>query len=395
MERFRFIPKEKIDQLPRHPGVYCFKNEGDLFYVGKALNLRERAKNHFLRSTYRDNLFIDQVKKIGFIQTDSEIDALILEADLIKKFQPKYNIIWKDDKNYFYAAITKEKLPRILITHQPRNAEALAIGPFVEGTALKRVLKLLRRPFPYYTARSHPAKACLWCHLNLCPGPNPEAKQYQKNIKKLITVLQGRKKSVLKNLQKEMALASLKEEFEKAARIRDQIESLENIFSHRGRGENYDNKRIEAYDVSNIQGKEATASMITFVNGQPDKNFYRRFKIRISGKPNDTAMLKEALLRRLNHPEWPYPNLLLIDGGKAQLNIAFKAKSQNPNTQKIKTMALAKKHNELFIEGRRKPVLLAALPSETAHLILRLRDEAHRFALAYHHHLRQKGLIGK
>ncbi|MDO8424604.1 MAG: UvrB/UvrC motif-containing protein [bacterium] len=416
MNKFKFSRLKNISELPRGNGVYCFKNKRENLYIGKASNLRERIKNHFLQSTYRDNLFINLVKKIGFIETNSEIEALLLESQLIKQCQPKYNVMWKDDKNYFYIGVTKEELPRVFITHQiEQKTKTIYIGPFVEGTALKKALKTVRKIFPYYTAKNHPPKPCLWCHLRLCPGPDPVKSDYQKNIKNLVLFLRGKKLSVLKNLKREMGIASEREDYEKAARFRDQIGALENILSYSkifplppsGEWEKTakwlkdalriggEINKIEAYDVSNIQGQEATASMVTFVRGLPDKNLYRKFKIKISGSPNDIAMLKEALSRRFSHPEWPNPELILIDGGKAQLNIAIKVKIQNPQLKNIRIVSLAKKHNELFIEGRKNPLLLEALPREIFNLILQLRDEAHRFAISYHKKLRERVLLKK
>jgi len=403
MKRFKFIKKNKLSLLPKTSGVYAFYNGKEILYIGKAANIRERVKNHFQQPSYRDNLFISQTKTIGWITTNSEIEALLLEAKLIKKHQPKFNIVWRDDKNYFYIAVTKEDYPRVFLTHQLKE-KAEYIGPFTEGVALKRTLTYLRRAFPYYTAKSHPKYGCLWCSLKLCPGPNPQKSEYQKNIKNLIGILKGKSKSVLEKLKKEMRKNSTSQNYEKASKIRDQIFSLQNIISHSrileesgiiatrqsSKYGDWLQKTIEAYDVSNIQGKEATGSMVTFRNGKPDKNFYRRFKIKIAGKPNDVAMIKEILKRRLRHPEWPLPDLILIDGGKPQLNAA---KSVVKN--KVKVMAIAKRKNELFLGDVRKPILLKTMPREIFNLILQLRDEAHRFAVSYHRKLRKRRLIPK
>ena len=207
-----------------------------------------------------------------------------------------------------------------------------------------------------------------------------------------------------KKLKKEMRKNSTSQNYEKAGKIRDQIFSLENIISHSkilgeagivedkqpSKYSGWLEKTIEAYDVSNIQGKDATGSMVTFRNGKPDKNFYRRFKIKIAGKPNDVAMIKEILKRRLKHQEWPLPDVILIDGGKPQLNAA---KSVVKN--KMKVMAIAKRKNELFLENEDKPILLKTMPREIFNLILQLRDEAHRFAVSYHRKLRKRRLIPK
>jgi len=281
-----------------------------------------------------------------------------------------------------------------------------------------------------------PKKPCLYKELDLCLAPcekqnyelritNYEFKKnYSKNIKNLVAVLQGKKTQVLKDLQKEMKLASQKMAFEKAKVLRDQIWALENVFSHSHifqkevpkpidwqktekqlkkilyaksaiaqSTSKYQIQRIEGYDISNIQGQQATGSMVVFENGIPNKNEYRKFKIKITDKPNDTAMLKETISRRLKHKEWPMPQVMLIDGGIGQLNTALKLKTENEKLKNIKIISLAKRKNELFIECQQTPVLLKNLPQEIANLILHLRDESHRFAIAYHKKLRTSSLF--
>jgi len=402
-----------VNDLPKTSGVYCFKNGKELIYIGKAVNIRDRVKNHFNQPSYRDNLFIDKIDKIGYLETNSEIEALILEANLIKKYQPKFNVVWRDDKNYFYVAITKDLCPAIYITHQKKyNAEY--IGPFVEGNALKKTLRFLRRAFPYYTADKHSKNKCTYCHLGLCPGPQPDLKEYKKNIKKLTLILKGKRNTVLNSLKKEMKQLSKENRFEEAGKIRDRISNLHRVMSHTNvinatkidrtsdnvpsilnkiLGISREINRIECYDVSNMQGKSATGSMVVFADGKPDKNQYRKFHIRIEGKPNDIAMLKETLERRFNHPEWQYPEVILIDGGIAQLNVAIKTKNEKIKTKNIKVISIAKKNKELFIEGRQKPILLKTLPQVIYNLIIRLDDEAHRFAIAYHKKLRRHNLL--
>jgi excinuclease ABC subunit C len=415
--KFRFLKKEKINQIPQSSGVYAFLQKNKIIYIGKANNLRKRLKSHLLKESSK----LKEWDKIGFLETQSEIEALILEAKLIKKYQPKYNIVWRDSKNYFFVAITKEKLPRLFITHQPKlkNGKIIYIGPFVDGKMLKMSLRYLRKVFPFYTVKKHPLKLCPWCHLKLCPGPNPKVKEYQKSIKDLIKVLKGEKQSLLKDWEKEMIQSSKKQEFEKAAKLRDQIEYLKKIianakilkeeaFSDEEQSWNKTEKilrkilrikkrisRIEAYDVSNIQGKEATGSMVTFIEGRAAKNLYRRFRIKnqdkIAQKPNDLAMIKETIFRRLKHKEWPLPDLILIDGGKAQLNAAKLI--INHYRLSIPLLALAKRKNELFLENQKEALLLENLPREIFNLILRLRDEAHRFAKSYHQKLRERKIF--
>jgi len=443
--KFKFIAKDKVSYLPKSPGIYAFKKGVKFLYIGKAANIRERVRNHLQQPSFRGNLFINQAEKIGYIKTDSEfadptdhltsrpasqgstIEALILEAKLIKKYQPKYNVMWRDDKNYFFVGITKEDFPRVFVTHQPQKeiSSFNYIGPFVEGRALKQALNVLRRIFPYRTCKPYTGRPCLWYQLDRCPGScllgsklakeipglkKAIKKESQRNTKNLKKVLEGKKTETLKNLKREMKNASKIRNFERAAKIRDQISAFERILSHtkiletseikkdswkiiEGKIKKFlDTKRrvsrIEAYDVSNIQGQNATGSMVTFINGEPNKNFYRKFKIRTGEKPNDVAMIKEVLTRRFQHPEWGWPDLILIDGGKPQLNIAIKSKIRIPNSRNIKVTALAKKENKLFIEGGKEPVLLKTLPREIFNLILQLRDEAHRFAISYHKKLR-------
>jgi len=200
MAKFITIPKGKIDKLPKTPGVYQLKRGREILYIGKAANLRVRVKNHFQQPTYRDNLFIEKVSNIGYIETSSDIDALLLESQLIKEHQPKYNVVWRDDKKYFYVAITKDTLPRVFITHQPIQAKL--IGPFVDGKALKQVLKLLRKVFPYYTAKKHPSNRCSWCHIDRCPGPDPDVKKYKKNLKKSQSSTRGKKSFCAQKIKK-------------------------------------------------------------------------------------------------------------------------------------------------------------------------------------------------
>jgi excinuclease ABC subunit C len=436
MEKFKFILKEKISKLPKSSGVYAFKDMKEILYIGKAANLRERVKNHFQQPSYKDYLFLDKVEKVGYIKTNSEIEALILEAELIKKIQPKFNVIWKDSKNYFFVAKTKEEFPRIFWCHQKKlevkssKLEVEYVGPFVDGKALKETLKILRKVFPFRSCRVLPKRPCLWYHLGRCPAPcilkTKSAKEIgleekiknecQKNAENVFKIIQGKKKEVLKELKKEMKEASKKEKFEEAAKIRDQILALGKVLEHSKilekeikievpwketeeklkkilRTEKV--SRIEAFDVSQIHGNFAVGSMVTFINGVPEKNFYRRFKIKFTKKSSDVDMIREILERRFKHEEWGFPDLILIDGGKAQLNAAIDCKMQNAKCKMIKVLALAKGENKLFIEGKKEPIFLKKLPREIFNLILNLDNEAHRFAIAYHKKLREKELLPK
>jgi excinuclease ABC subunit C len=464
--KFKYLDRKKISLLPKSSGVYLFKKGKEILYIGKAGNIRERVKNHFQQPSFRDNLFIEEVEKIGYLKTDSEIEALILEAKLIKKYQPKFNVLWRDDKNYFFVGITKEEFPRIFLTHQPKTtppqskiqnakckiitafsgipseggtvqnskSKTVFIGPFIDGKALKQTLRVLRRVFPYRSCKKIPKRPCLWYQLGRCPAPccllnSKSAKQLpnlrekikkisQQNAKNLLKILQGKKIQVLKSLKKQMKVLANFQEYELAAKVKNQINALKNVLQHANifsHSEafvltkpwlNYYDKwkkvekelkrilktkrkieRIEGYDISNIQGQKATGAMIVFEKGKPNKKEYRKFKIKIAGKPNDVAMIREVLTRRLNHPEWRLPQVILIDGGRGQLNAAISG-IRNKELG-IRVMALAKRKNELYIEGKKKPISLNDLPQEVANLILRIRDEAHRFAIKYHRKLRE------
>jgi excinuclease ABC subunit C len=397
MEKIEFIKKMDFENLPKTSGVYFFYSKNEPIYIGKAINIRNRVKNHFQQPSYRDNLFISLVDKIGYMETNSEIEALLTEAGLIKKYQPKFNVVWRDDKNYFFVAITKTERPYVFITHQ-KTANAEYIGPFVDGQALKKTLKFLRRIFPHYTTKTHPKRKCTWCHLDLCPGPDPDLKLYNKNLKKLALVLRGNGKKVLKSLENEMKTASKANNFEEAAKIRDKIFAYKKIMSHQSvireeiRGSHNPTDlftgRIECYDISNIQGKFATGSMVVFENGRPAKDQYRKFKIKSPAEPNDILMLKEVLQRRFSGQGWKYPKAILIDGGKGQLNAAIEVVPPQ-----IKVMSIAKGRQELFVAGQKFPTPLKNLPQEIYNLIKSLDEEAHRFAVTYHRKLREKALL--
>lgn len=417
--KFKYLPPKKINLLPKEAGVYCFFGK-NILYIGKAINLRERVKNHFSQPTYKDNLFLKKTRKIGYIKSASEIDALILETNLIKKIKPKFNVVWRDDKNYFFIGVTKEDFPKIFITHQLKLKQKRQIeyfGPFVDGTSLKSALKTLRKIFPYRTCGVLPRKYCLFFPLGLCPAPcvgKSKKRDYKKNVMSLMGVFKNRKKSVLKSLRKEMLDFVRYQEFEKAAIIRNKIFSLEKVFKrpawlNKNPKENEWKKAekeiksilqitgrikiLETYDISNIQGQQSTGSMVSFLNGKPDKNRYRKFKIKISGKPNDAAMIKEILKRRFSHPEWEFPNIILIDGGKPQLSAALKIKLETKEARTIKFLAIAKRKNELYLENKKNPIPLSSLSRETFNVILQSRDEAHRFAISYHKKLRNKQML--
>lgn len=435
MGKLKIIALKNLSKLPKKPGVYVFGAKKEILYLGKAADIRQRVKNHFQQPNYRDKLFLDKIKNIGYIKTKSEIEALILEAELIKKYLPKYNVLWKDDKKYFFIAKTKEEFPRIFLTHQPRKEvkKITYIGPFVEGRPLKDALKALRKIFPHRTCKTVQKKPCLWYYLGMCPGPcalnsplteqlpmtgKKVKKECQQNAKAIMDIFSGKKERLVKKLEKRMKEEAKKREYRLALKTKNQFEALKLVFLHAKVLRNMELEkredwpiikksleelfgkeieRIEAYDISNIQGKQASGSMVVFEKGLPSKDDYRKFKIKMKNEPNDTAMMKEVIQRRLGHPEWPFPDLILVDGGKPQLGAAKQAILEHKSRKKLAIFvsALAKRRNELFLENRKIPVLLEKQKKEAKSLILWIRDQSHQFAKKYHHKLREIDLKSK
>lgn len=419
--------------LSQRPGIYLFLGRnGDVLYVGKAKNLRKRVASYF--ANYVDlgdktRSLVSQIKKIKVFTVTSEIEALLLEANYIKKFKPKYNIRLTDGKSYPLIRITiKDKYPKIVIARNRNDKSSIYFGPYPNSSALKLVLKLTRRIFPYQSVLNHTKKICLYYHLGLCPCPyvfdtKDLRKEYRKNIQHIISFLEGRTKKVVGDLEKEKNKLVKKEEFEKANVIQNKINAIHIITDplYKKKVDNninpnleedlrsselselksilkknntqvLDLERIECFDISNILGTNATGSMVVFINGEKDGSKYRKFKIKTIGSPNDFGMIEEVLRRRLSHKEWPMPDLLIVDGGKGQVSSALKvlAMKQFGNLT-IPVIGLAKQF-ETIVTSDFKEI---SLPKESSalKLIMRIRDEAHRFAITYHKKLRSKTFL--
>lgn len=439
--------RSKISDLPKNPGIYVFKDsKGKPLYIGKAAGLKSRVSAYLKYTDTRIIRMIEVAKKLDYQVTTSDTEALILESQLIKKHQPQFNIAMRDDKQYFYVTITDEEYPRILLTHQRKSNRIKVpikelIGPFTEGVALKTTLKSLRRLFPYCTCKQLHNVPCLNYHIGKCLGicclkqpdiiSNSEfliSKQhYRRNIQSIQALLSGERISALRKLRKEMVLLGKQHKFEEAIALRDKIEKLQRVFRNAkiirnlkldiGNSALVELKkilkltripvRIEGYDISNISGIHATGSMVSFENGNPDKNSYRKFKIRqtfagqnLGGQVrggNDTDMLREVIGRRLNHSEWPYPEIMLIDGGKGQLN-AVQSILDNHKLN-IRVVALTKNerhvgdHLTTKVSGTFKLISLTELPESTKNLILAVDAEAHRFAVRYYRTLHKRSLL--
>ncbi len=415
--------KEQVKNLPAGSGIYLFKNDKNKpIYIGKALNLKNRLSNYLKTSDDRIQKMIMEAKKLDFILTESDIEALILESQYIKKYMPDFNIMLRDDKQYGFVAFTQEKYPKIFITHHPMSDEDF-IGPFTEIGALKTTLRLLRKIFPYCTCTQTHHNYCLNYHIGKCPGfcclKKPETndeqlKTYDKNIKAIKDILSGKKSSLIKNLEKEMKSLSDKQEYEKARNLQYKIEKLKRVFENAQiiQRQTTDNTetlielkkilkisdlpvRIEAFDIANIQGKHAVGGMSVFSNGVPDKNQYRKFKIYTKNTADDTGMLKEVLTRRFRHPEWPMPDLILIDGGKGQLNTALQVLQDTKyKIQDTKIIALTKNEHHIGykITLKNKEILLSKLSISLKNFLIQIDSEAHRFSISYYRKLHRKSL---
>ncbi len=408
--------QEKVNKLPGAPGVYLFRDQrGKLLYIGKATHLRNRVRSYFhdgMRANRPIETMIHEVMDVEIKKTDSVLEALILESNLIKEFQPKYNIKEKDDKSFSYFVITKEEFPRVLImrkTELEKNKDIVqyVYGPYTSKKQMQIALKIIRKIFPFHSIKQQTERGCLDFQMGRCPGPYAGAisrKDYLKNIRGIQLILEGKKRGLLRELEKEMKEYSEKEEYEKAQIAKERIFALQHIRDvalivedkiEEPLGGEPKPLRIEAYDISNISGANAVGSVVVFAGHEPDKAQYRKFKIKTIGSADDVGMMREVLLRRFGN-NWPEPDLILLDGGQGHLNMAEKVLSGLG--LKIPTAAVAKgserKNVDVRIARDRfseeiKNVLI------DRNLLKQIMDEAHRFAITYHRKVRKKNLLGK
>lgn len=381
---------------------------------------------------------LSQACKLKWTTEQSDFDAILSEAEMIRAFQPKFNFRLKDDRSPLYIVFTKETFPRVLTARKSDLGSYKSIkkvfGPYISTYQTRKVLNLLRRAFPFCNAskfQKKRKKACFYRHLGLCPGVCTEEiseKDYSKIIDNLQLFLKGEKPKILKDLEKKMKQAADNLQFEKAQEIKNQIQAIHNLSKtpspisweesleltdsqlHRDRLILYKTlapifaaskirppknpfRRIEAFDVSNISGKFATGSMVVFTQGKPNPSEYKRFRIRLSSEePNDPYMLAEIISRRIKHREWKLPELIVVDGGKTQVKAAKKALASFGLHHRIPVIGIAKRFENLIIHKNVFHVLNLPKSSPALKLIMRTRDEAHRFAKGYHRVLRQKEL---
>jgi excinuclease ABC subunit C len=437
------VLRAKLQDLPKNPGVYFHKDTtGEIIYVGKAAVLRNRVRQYFQKSRTRDpktEALVSEIVDTDWMVVDSEIEALFLEAEMIRRYMPRYNILLRDDKALSYIRIDYDSdYPTVTTTRRPLDDGARYYGPYFSTYAVRQALKMLRRVFPFATRRiAGQKRATLHYHLGLDPGledGRTSLPDYLANLRKLMRVIEGKRSSVEKELERDMRRAARAQHFEEAAKLRNQLTHLQSltrqvIFSDKEfldiskdhalselvnvlSIDKYP-RRIEGYDISHMSGTDVVASMVVFTNGVSDKGQYRKFKTKINHN-NDFYNMHETLTRRFserNIKKWTTPNLVLIDGGKGQLDAAIRARDEQGH-QSVPFIGLAKREEQIVIAKGRSGItlntealhalggytsesddfILVNLPHSTnlVKLLQRIRDESHRFAVSYHSVLKAK-----
>ncbi len=406
---------EKIAKLPNEPGIYFFygqeKGIEKLLYVGKATSLKSRVSSYFQKKLNYERpieFVISQIAKIKIKKTESVLEAYFLEQKTINNLQPKYNVLGKDDKSFVYVGVTKEEFPRFLIYRKTDLEQGLVkdisrmYGPFVSKHSVENALKILRKIFPYHSNVQKTEKGCLDYQIGLCPGPYAgkiSSENYHKNIEAIEMIFSGKKRLLIKKLQRKMNQLAKREIFEEAAILRNQVFSLQHIqdmamVGQRNKQKRHSNIkfRVEGYDISNTGKNQMVGSMVVFDNQngiiEANKSEYRKFKIKRNTTQNDLAAMKEILERRFSN-KWTLPNLVIIDGGSVHLRLTREVFSEMKLLIPIITVAKGptRKRLKLFSYGN--------VPRITKKTIAQVRDEAHRFAIGYHRKLRAKSLLNK
>lgn len=407
--------KQKIKRLPDLPGVYLMKDaSGKIIYIGKAISLKKRVGSYFTAAKnrqFKEKQMIAQIHDFKHRTVNSETEAFLLEVSLIKAHRPKYNIELRDGKSYPLVKITAGEFPAIFICRSKKKEGGEFCGPYVNAGLLREAVDFLRRVFPFRSCRKIPKKSCLDFHLKLCPGPcigKISKKDYQQNIANIRLILEGKQDELYSRLKQAMQEKAKAGEFEAAAILRDQLLSLASLYSaasikhyppaHSEEARQLKEilrlalipERIEALDISHISAVGAVGSVVSFYRGKPDKQNYRRFRIKEVKGNNDFQMLAEVSQRRytrLKNEGAALPDLIVVDGGRGQVSAV--KKELDKLGLNIPLLGLAKEKEAIFLLGRKDALIL---PSDSPALFLlkRLRDEAHRFAQSYHHLLRRK-----
>lgn len=419
-----YVDKSK---LPKKSGVYLFLDKvGQVLYVGKAIDLYHRVSSYFNPNVEgKTAALVSRIAKVDTIIVESELEALILEANLIKKYLPIFNLRLVDDKDYLYIGLTKEDFPRVItVRKQDLKKVKKYWGPFPSSKTVRDTLKQLRKVFPWCSNppkilqyRDWKFKACFYYHLGQCPGLCVgliSKGEYNKIMSRFSKFLDGKKEELVTELSSEMMDDAKNQQFEKASQVKKMIYGI-NYLTQINRVQVYlENpnflqeetktsllelqkdlnlemlpERVEGYDISQLFGQEAVGSLVVLTDGGIDKSQYRKFKIHLTGKPNDVGMHREMIRRRLTHPEWPYPDLVIIDGGRAQARAAASIFLEyNLN---IPVFGLAKRMEWLYPSNGE--VIKLPKRSLSLRLLQKLRDESHRFALSYHRKLHQKAFL--
>jgi excinuclease ABC subunit C len=414
--------ERKLAKLPKAPGVYFHKDKtGEIIYIGKAASLRNRVRQYFQASRFRDpktEMLVGEIADIDWTEVESEADALFLEAELVRRYLPRYNILLRDDKSSQFVRVDYDSdYPTVTLVRRPLDDGARYFGPYINGYAVKKALRYLRRAFPYAISRPvNQKRATLYYHIGLDPGledGRTSLEDYRATLRQLMRYLRGERAALMKSIERDMQKAAKAKDFEQAALLRNQLFGLralsrQVLFGDREiqdasrdqalvelaglLGMTQPPRRIEGFDISHLSGTDTTASMVVFSAGIPDKAAYRKFKMRTPGN-DDFAHIFEAVSRRFspkNVKKWGLPDLVLIDGGKGQLSAAMAARVQ-AGYEKLPMIGLAKRFEELIIKQPDGSIAVVNLP-ENSHLVKllqRIRDESHRFAVSYHSTLRR------
>ncbi len=423
--------KDIIATAPRTPGVYIWRDQRDrTLYVGKANDVRARLSSYLRAKDPRILVMRDEAALLSWQAVSTEIEALIVESQLIGRLKPKFNIVMRDDKQYSYVGLTDEAFPQPIITHQARNPRikksfTRLIGPFTDGGALTTTLRWLRGIFPYCTCKQKHHVKCLNAHMDKCPGycclkvpaTAAQKKRYRDTLRGLVDVLDGKRDTLIRRLERDMKKLGSAHRLEEAHALQQRIERIRRIFEnaqlvasrrrlsarHPGAaaqlaehiGLTTPPHRIEGYDIAHIQGSHASGAMVVFTDGNPDRAQYRLFNLHDTSI-GDTAQLREVLERRLNHDEWPLPDLILVDGGKAQLNTMLRILDARGHHIPVIALTKDEKHNadHLLSSLDSQVRMLADMPRPMRALVTHIDDEAHRFAIGQYRRRHKKTLRG-
>ena len=410
--------KQKLGKLPARPGVYFHKNaSGEIIYVGKAAVLKNRVRQYFQKSVkdVKTEALVKEIADTDWIVVDTEMDALFLESEMIKRYMPKWNILLRDDKSVSYVRITmNEEVPYISFTRNPMDDKATYVGPFYGKSSVEKAVRILRRIFPYYV-KPYTGHKTLDTDLGLTPGielGKSTAKDYKRNLKKLIRYIEGDREKLLRDLEKTMHEASARGDYELAAEARDQLFGLKElkkkiVFSDKEfmdissdqalkqlqdlLGLSQPPRRIEGYDISHQSGENTVGSMVVFINGTAARDEYRKFKVRTS-RNDDLKSMVEVITRRLKHKEWDFPDLILLDGGITQVNAVL------PLVEPYGIPVIGRNKSGDHSRNAKVELIIPErleLPSDShiAKLIARIDEEAHRFAITYHSLLKRKSML--